>query len=168
MKYAEIRLVLCYLLVFSTSCTTWSRLSWSVEEQGGNVHFKVGSSYNLWWASLEIWFKIGWSVQGRIKMIAAKRSACIHWSTHHKFCHLKSSPDPHEYHLKGWLQASSFRKGENRVCDNREQLLKEHSASELDCTRNHLQYLFPKYKDYLSENHLLVWQFHFSVTWSSF
>lgn len=58
--------------------------------------------------------------------------------------------------LRAVIASNRFRKGEKRVFNNREELVKEHYTSELYCTRNHLYYLFPKYKDYLSENHLLV------------
>lgn len=63
---------------------------------------------------------------------------------------LKFSPNPNECHFMGWLQVY-LKKEEKWVCVKREELVKGYCMSELDCTVNHLQYLFPKHKDYLSE-----------------
>ena len=40
--------------------------------------------------------------------------------------------------IRAVIASNHFRKGEKRVFNNREELVKQHCTSELDCTRNHL------------------------------
>lgn len=151
---------------FCTSCTTWSRWTWSIEEQRSKVRFRVGSSHNLWWTSVEIWFKIGWSVQGEGSGWQSQEQNVLHLFFGSLTINLSIS-NPHQTLMNITLSADKvFKKGGEVSMWQQGRIGSAHqswTALEIICS-----IYFLKYKDYLSENHFPVWQFHFSVTWSTF